>query len=378
MDTLLNWIIANQIAGAVLIIAFSLVVIAIVLMYVIAFFQGRSISFWPPKIGERLITNATEKAKRLDERTHPQSKASDGIEVGVDRVNEVQPPEVILKKGAKVMAASGKIFSIQSDFYSGATATLYRALSPENIEVVLKMYWRGLKPLSPAWEQFSREYHSAELLQHRNIIKVLDRGLNTGYPFVVMEWMRGGTLRDLILERHRIPGSQIFSVMTQVAEAIDYAHRIGVLHRDIKPGNILFDSDANGRAVLSDFGIAQIFGAVERDITAQGGEFVGTPGYIAPESFEGREYSPAADIYSFGVVLFELIAGKIPFDQFASTYAVLQAKISRDAPSITEFRSDVSKRLAERIAATLSRNPMERPRTARAVLSGVETYIQKL
>jgi serine/threonine-protein kinase len=145
-----------------------------------------------------------------------------------------------------------------------------------------------------------------------------------------------------------------------------------------KPGNILFESDARGRVALGDFGIARALGAVERDITTTDGKFIGSPGYLAPEAFEDREITTASDIYSFGVVIYETIAGKIPFDELQEPYRLLYAKVSQDAPDIRWFRPEVPERVAVRLAHTLSRQAAERPKSAKALLSGIEGDIRKL
>ena len=121
-----------------------------------------------------------------------------------------------------------------------------------------------------------------------------------------------------------------------------------------------------------------MLGAVEQDITAIGGDFSGSPGYIAPEAFAGGESGTSGDIYSFGTVLFEMIAGRPPFDEQSKLFALIRAKTDEDAPPITRFRPDVPEMLAERIAGALSRRATERPPSANAVISGLESCFQQL
>ena len=334
----------------------------LVLMFVVAFLQGREIVFWPPKIGPR-----PAKAKGSESTTNHER----------DMASIASNP--IVGRGSVLKTASGDNVTVESDFYGGANATLFRARNSANQKVIAKVFWRGLAPNSPPWELFNQEQRSAEILIHRNIVRILDRGLFGGYPFTIMEFMGGGTLRDWLRTYDRIPGEDIVSIGGQVAQAIDFAHSHGVIHRDIKPGNILFESDAHGRVALGDFGIARILGAVERDITAAGLEaFVGSPAYLAPETLQDRVPSQASDIYAFGVVVYEMIAGKTPFDDAGDGFAILRAKVSQDAPDIRNYRAGVADSVVVRLAQSLSRDPSARPGTARDVLSGIEAEIGRL
>ena len=242
---------------------------------------------------------------------------------------------------------------------------------------MVKLYWRGLNPSSTAWTEFSRELQAAETLHHRNIVQALNRGLWNGYPFIVFEYLPGGTLYDLLKSMDRIPGPQILSVAEQIAAGIDYAHTQGRIHRDISPSNILIESDVFGRVAISDFGIAKILGAIEAGITAQRPSFEGTPAYVAPEAFSSQRVSPLVDVYSFGVLLFEMIAGRSPFPEADSIYQLFQMKQHQEVPRLSQFRS-VPENVDRRLWDTLSRNPDHRPQTARAVLSGIEESLMGL
>jgi serine/threonine-protein kinase len=126
----------------------------------------------------------------------------------------------------------------------------------------------------------------------------------------------------------------------------------------------LFEDKPQGRVALSDFGIAALLGATHRDITAIGGEFAGTATYLAPEAISEDSISPSMDIYSFGVVLFEMICNGTPFDNLSSPLAVMRAKVDQDAKDIRSFRPDVPTEIAERLALAMSREVGRRPMTA--------------
>jgi serine/threonine-protein kinase len=357
----------NASAAAAFSIAILLVGLVISTLYVVAFKQGRSISFWPPSIGVKPASPGPS-----DREDHHESNHRGPISEYAESSNPV------VDRGTILQGASGKAYRITSGFYGGANATLYKAEDPEKNPVIAKVFWRGLAPNSPPWVLFQQEQRTAEVLNHRNIVRTLDRGLRSGYPFTIIEYLGGGTLRDWLRSHDRLPGQDILSIASQLADAIDYAHSRGVIHRDIKPGNVLFESDPEGRVALSDFGIAVILGAVERDITAAGGEFSGSPGYIAPELIQGSPPTIKADIYSFGVVLYEMISMAVPFDEQRDVLSIIRAKTERDAPDIRQFRQDVAEKIAERLSQVLSREPASRPVSARAVLSGIEDLLRNV
>lgn len=284
----------------------------------------------------------------------------------------------VFPKGTILKTASGAALTLESQLHAGSNATLFLAKTHSSSTVVVKIFWRGLGPNSPSWEHFKNEQQAAESLKHRNIISILDTGIVGGYPFTVMEYYRSRSLKEWLQTHDRIPGPDILSIATQVADAIDFAHSHGIVHRDIKPSNILIESDPRGRVVLSDFGVARVFGAVQIEITAAGNELVGSPAYLASEAIKGEEITQASDIYSFGIVLYEMIAGKNPFGKLQIVSALLYDKTNKNAPDIRDFRKDVPELVAMRLAQTLSQDPNERPRSARAVLSGIENEIRGL
>jgi eukaryotic-like serine/threonine-protein kinase len=365
VDALIRLLSTGSPTAIVICVAVLTLTIVVAVIYAVAFAQGRSISFWPPSIGERPKPPAS--AQTGDEGTASSADAPTGAS---------QSP--VVDRGTMLKAASGKRYRVSSAFYGGANATLYKAEDPGGSAVLAKVYWRGLAPNSPPWELFQQEQRTAEILTHRNIVQTLDRGLRAGYPFTILEYFRGGTLRDWLSTHDRLPGHDILSIASQVADAIDYAHSRGVIHRDVKPGNVLFESDPNGRVALSDFGIAVILGAVERDITAAAGEFAGSPGYLAPELIEGAPPTRHADVYSFGIVLFEMISKVVPFDDNREVLAIIRAKVDNEAPDIRTLRPDVPGEIAARLAQALARDPSLRPASAHAMLSGLEERIRGL
>jgi serine/threonine protein kinase len=361
MTDILKAILANSAALAVFLVATSLLVIAAVAIYVIAFAQGRSISFWPPSIGVKPA-----------QQSPPPEPSVDGMEL-----NSQQSISSI-RAGTRIVTSSRKWVRIESDSYTGVRATLMKATNAAEKAVMVKLFWRGLNPSSDAWADFSREYKAIEGLHHRNIIEMSDRGIWKSYPFLVFEYFPGGTLYDLIKTRARITGPEILSIAEQVASGIDYAHSAGWIHQDITPSNILFESDTGGRIAISDFGIARILGGFDNTHETHAGTvFEGTPAYVAPEVFQAEPVTASVDIYGFGVVLFEMITGKCPFPEVKTLYALLRLKLLEPVPRLLSFRK-VPSDLDQRLFDTLSLDPKDRPQTARAVLSGVESSLLNL
>ncbi len=367
-------LVVNSAALAVFLSAANLLILAVLTIYVGAFFQGRSISFWPPNVGPKPQLSLDSHSPSVTPEVQIASVASDNRNVGPEIFPQSTPA---IEAGTKLVTSSGSSILIESKSYTGARATLMRARDANGTKVMVKLFWRGLNPSSSAWAEFSREYTAAEPLHHRNIVSTTNRGLWNGYPFVVFEFLPGGTLYDVIKSRDRIPGAEILSVAEQVASGIDYAHTQGRIHRDISPSNILLESDVLGRVAISDFGIAKILGALETRLTEDSPGFEGTPAYVAPEVFSSHPITPLVDVYSFGVMLFEMIAGRCPFPEVESVYQLFHIKLNQPVPRLGQFRKvpdDIDKRLFE----TLSPEPDSRPQSARAVLSGIEKSLLNL
>src|SRR5215510_12414286 len=201
-------------------------------------------------------------------------------------------------------------YELLEELGRGGMATVYRAYQP-NVDrfVAVKVIHRSVASDSKSLDRFTREARLVARLEHPHILPVYDyNGLNDP-PYIVMRYLPTGTLKD-ILERGQLPYHEIAYLMAQIGSALDYAHRQGVIHRDIKPSNIMVDSEGN--AFLTDFGIARIVEAEGEGLTGTG-MAIGTPGYMAPEQGLGTPIDHRVDIYALGVMLYELLVGKLPF-----------------------------------------------------------------
>ncbi|MBZ0309288.1 MAG: serine/threonine protein kinase, partial [Anaerolineae bacterium] len=180
-------------------------------------------------------------------------------------------------------------------------------------------------------ERFQQEARTIARLQHPHILPVFDFGVENGILYLVMPYVGGGSLKNL-LQGRRLPPQRIIEILTAVAAAVDYAHRQGVIHRDIKPDNILLDKE--GHPILTDFGIAKLLES-NAQFTASGG-FLGTPAYMAPEQGRGvKDIDGRADIYALGVLAFEMLTGRHPYS--AETPMMVMFKhVSDPVPSLLE------------------------------------------
>ena len=210
-------------------------------------------------------------------------------------------------------------------------------------------------------ERFRHEARSVAQLAHPNIVTVIDRGEDQGRQYIVFEFVEGENLKDLIVRSGPLPLRRAIELAVAVADGLSFAHEHGLVHRDVKPQNVLLSE--NGAVKVTDFGIARWL-EVDHGMT-QTGTVVGTGEYLAPEQASGGAVSPATDVYSLGVVLWEMLTGRVPFE--GDTFvAVALRHVNEAAPDIREFRSDVPPRLAAAIATVLQKDPARRFPTMRA------------
>jgi serine/threonine protein kinase len=207
-------------------------------------------------------------------------------------------------------------------------------------------------------ERFMLEARTIARLQHPHILPVYDFGTEDDILYLAIAYVQGGSLSDRI-DRGPMPLQEVERVLSQLAAALDYAHRQGVIHRDIKPDNILLDGEGN--VLLADFGIAKLVGGDTR-LTATGG-LIGTPAYIAPEQGQGLPISSSADIYSLGVVVYEMITGQQPYAAETPMQVVLK-HMTEPVPSITAATEGLPLMLEEVMHRVLAKNPADRYETA--------------
>jgi serine/threonine-protein kinase len=224
----------------------------------------------------------------------------------------------------------------------------------------------ALKFLAPHADtaRFEREARAIASLSHPNVAQLYDYGTAEGRPFMVLEYLPGGTLEERLRDGRPLPDGETARIANEVAAGLAHAHARGVVHRDLKPANVLFDED--GRAKLADFGIARV--AAGEGTLTDAGTVLGTAAYISPEQATGEPATAASDVYSFGVILYRMLTGRLPF---ASNDPLTLVALHRDAepPPVTRFRRDAPSLLARAAAAALAKDPTARPRDGRTLLA---------
>ena len=237
----------------------------------------------------------------------------------------------------------------------GGMGDIYRATdSVLGRDVAVKMLADRYAQDEPVRERFTREALSAARLSGEpNTVTIFDVGEHNGRPYIVMEYLAGGSLDDIVRAGGAQPPQQVFGWLEQAARALDAAHARGVVHRDVKPGNLLLDRDGNVH--VADFGIAS---AVGMDSLTMTGTVLGTAGYLSPEQAQGERATPASDRYALGIVAFELLTGSRPFEADSPT-AEATAHVNAPVPPISA-RADLPRELDRCFARALAKDPAMR------------------
>jgi serine/threonine protein kinase len=225
--------------------------------------------------------------------------------------------------------------------------------------VAIKMLSEGLSSEPTSAERFRREAQASAGLSHPNVAGVFDYGEDDGTQFIVMELIEGETLAERIAREGRLDPAEATRIAVQVASALDTAHEAGIVHRDVKPGNVMLTPQ--GEVKVLDFGIAAAAGP---NLTATGFT-IGTAAYLSPEQAAGERAIPASDVYSLGVVLYEMLAGRPPFAG-ETPVAVAAAHVSREVPSLIDQVPDLPPHVAHACEQALAKDPSARPPTAAA------------
>ncbi len=250
-------------------------------------------------------------------------------------------------------------YQLQERLGRGGMAEVYKAYQPGlDRFVALKVMHPHLAEAPDFLGRFQREAQAVARLHHPHIVQVFDFDVEGEQHYMVMEYVRGATLKDhldnLFTRGERMPVDEVLGLFRTLLEAVGYAHRQGMIHRDLKPANVMLDQ--NGRVVLTDFGIAKIVGG--SSFTASG-VTVGTPTYMSPEQGSGEPGDLRSDLYSLGVMLYECLTGQVPY-QGDTSVAILLKHINAPIPPLRETRPDLPASLERVVTTALAKDPSER------------------
>jgi DNA-binding beta-propeller fold protein YncE len=261
-------------------------------------------------------------------------------------------------------------YTIRDKLGEGGMGTVYKADQPAiHRSVALKVLSANVASDPDALDRFKREVDIIAELEHPYILPVYDFGQVDDNPYIVMRYMGGGSLYHRLRDQS-LPQAELLRVLRQVAEALDYAHARDVIHRDLKPGNVLLDE--SGNACLADFGLAKTM-AGSRDLTATG-SILGTPAYMSPEQARGDKLDARSDIYSFAVVIYEALSGRLPF-QAKTSMEYIQKHLTEAPPSIVSVAPRLPRAVGELLRGGMAKDRSRRPARATILMDALEAAL---
>ncbi len=273
--------------------------------------------------------------------------------------------QVILEAGV-VLAQRYEIISILGE---GGMGAVYKAKDLElNRLVALKVIRRELAGNQAIIDRFKQELILATQVTHKNVIRIYDLGESDSMKFITMEFVEGEDLRSLITKRTKLPPREAVEIIQQVCRALEAAHSVGVIHRDLKPQNIM--QDQSGRILVMDFGLAR---TLEGDGMTQSGALVGTMEYMSPEQALAKSLDQRSDIFSLGLIFYELLTGRVPFKADSALASLIKRTQERVVP-ISEFDDTVPPALSEMVSRCLERDVEDRYQSVSDLLADLETW----
>ncbi len=262
-------------------------------------------------------------------------------------------------------------YRLEAKLGSGGMSTVYLARDQTlDRPVAVKVMHREMSEQADQLERFRQEARSVAKFSHPNVVSVIDAGEDGGHPYIVFEYIEGETLKQRISRNGALDPQEAIAYAIEIARGLAVAHARNMVHRDIKPQNILID--AEGRAKLTDFGISR---QLEQDGMTATGRVLGTTDYVAPEQAMGRKVDLRTDIYSLGVVLYEMLIGQVPFAA-DSQVGVAMKHVNEELPDVQRRRPDVSAAVALVVERATAKDPAERYQQVSEMIDDLSTALE--
>ncbi len=266
----------------------------------------------------------------------------------------------------------GGRYEILQTIGEGGMGAVYKAEDRElSRTVALKVIRPELASNPDILQRFKQELRLSHQVTHKNVIRIYDLGEGDGVKFITMEYIEGKDLRSLIREKKRFTPEEAVSVIRQVCQALDAAHSVGVIHRDLKPQNIM--QDGSGRILVMDFGLAR---TLQGDGMTQTGALVGTMEYMSPEQALGQELDQRSDIFALGLILYEMLTGKMPFVAESALASLIKRTQERAIP-VSDIDGQIPGALSGIVSKCLERDLNQRYESASAILADLDTWQDK-
>jgi eukaryotic-like serine/threonine-protein kinase len=262
-------------------------------------------------------------------------------------------------------------YRLESKLGSGGMSTVYLATDQVlDRQVAIKLLHREISEEADQLERFRREARAAARLSHPNLVGVIDAGEDDGRPYIVFEYIEGRTLKRRLQEEGRLPVDEAVAYGIEIGRGLTAAHARKLVHRDVKPQNVLIDPD--GRAKVTDFGIAR---SLEQKGMTATGRVLGTTDYVSPEQAMGEDVDERSDVYSLGVVLYEMLTGDVPF-QAETQVGVAMKHVNEPMPDVQAKRPEVSAAVASVVDRATTKDPRDRYGTVAEMVRDLEQTLE--